>query len=82
LDPPSKDEVQFLRARLNRLKPYDLIELLALLVQYSFAERKVFLNLMKSPAIRSKYDFHQPKLNRLFPELKPKKNGRRGHIYH
>ena len=75
LDPSSKDEMQFLRACLIRLKPYDLIELIALLVQYNFAERKVFLNLMKNPAIRSKYDFHQPKLYRLFPELKPKKIG-------
>jgi len=75
LDPSSKDEMQFLRACLIRLKTYDLIELIALLVQHNFAERKVFLNLMKNPAIRSKYDFHQPKLYRLFPELKPKKIG-------
>ena len=75
LDPSTKDEIQFLRECFIRMKSNELIELMPFLLQHNFAERKIFLNLMEIPLIRAQYNWHQPKLYRLFPELKPKKNG-------
>ncbi len=70
LNPASPEEIRFLRRcflKLDWLESYDLIKFLH---EQSFADRTVFVDLLKVPKMRQHLAQRLPALSRIFPELK------------
>jgi hypothetical protein len=72
LDSSSKDEIRSIRRCFLKLRTGDLLELTQLLLKHNFAERHVFLTVLKALRVRPQLDPYLPRLYKLFPEIKSK----------